>query len=948
VAHFPGRYTLGAGAVAGVLLTAVLAARAPQSAAPALDPQQPIPFDTAVRRGTLPNGITYFVRQNARPEKRVALRLAVKAGSLYEADDQQGLAHLIEHMAFNGSAHFKPGELVSYFESTGARLGPHVNAYTSFDETVYMLDLPTESKEIVARGLTALADFAGGLTLDPEEIDRERGVVIEEWRGRLGAGSRIRDQQLPVIYEQSRYAERIPIGKPEVLRTAPAARLRAFYDTWYQPNRIAIVVVGDIDASEIETGVRTAFGPLISRAPAVAPPDAKVPLIDGTRVNVAADPELTSSSIQWLRKRPKEGNSRVGDYRRTLVERLFTSMFNDRFGELARKPDAKFLSAGGGSDALSPTVSSFRLSARVADGGLTGGLTALQIEARRVLQHGFAASELDRAKRSLAAAYERAYNERDKNEHASFAREYVSYFLSGEPSPGIEYEYRLVRWALPAITLADVNALAKDRLSGEAQVILATAPLKDNARLPNEADIQRALDEGAAVAVVPWNDGASNRAIIDTLPTPGQVVARRQIADLGVTVATFSNGTEAWLKPTDFKNDQILFMLYAPGGASNASCDENLQIRFTTDYVGLSGLGRLSAVDLEKALAGTLAGAAPFIAMSTHGIQGSSAPADLETAMQLLHQTFKAPGDDPEAFALLKRQIEASVANRGRSPSQVFGEKYSEVNTSGHCSARPFTAEQLPLLDRVRMMASYKERFANAADFTLFMVGAFNIDQALPLLARYVGGLPSTGRKSATVKDAGIRFPTGVQRVSVKKGKEPRSQTVISFYADPSPDPMEQERVIAATAILQTVLRDSLREDLGQTYTVSVGLQQSLPQRGDGAIVVSFGAAPENIDAMADRVLREVKRLQEDGPPADLVANAKEGARRDYATALKQNMYWMRRLQTVHLLGGNPSDVPTRARRIDAVTVDAVRDTFRAFFPLDRYTVVTLRPEDRD
>lgn len=947
MAHLSRRRGLAAGAVVGLLLTAALAAQAPQPA-PAFDPQQSIPFDTAVRRGTLPNGVTYFIRQNARPEKRVALRLAVKAGSLHEADDQQGLAHLIEHMAFNGSAHFKPGELVSYFESTGARLGPHVNAYTSFDETVYMLELPTDSKDVVARGLTALADFAGGLTLDPGQIDRERGVVIEEWRGRLGAGSRIRDQQLPLIYEQSRYAERLPIGKPEILRTAPAARLRDFYDAWYQPDRIAIVVVGDLDAQQAEQGVREAFGGLVSRAPAGQPPDAKVPLFEATRVSIATDPELTSSSVQWLRKRPKDGNSRVGDYRRTIVEQLFTTMFNERFGELARKPGAMFLSAGSGSDSLSPTVSTFALSARVADGGLSGGLTALQIEARRVLQHGFAASELDRAKRSLAAAYERAYNERDKNEHGAFAREYVSYFLNGEPSPGIEYEHRLVQWALPGITRADVGALAQNRLGGNAQVILAMAPLKDGVRVPSDADLRRALDEGAAVAVMPWNDGASNRAIIDTLPTPGPVVSRRPLDDIGVTVVTFSNGTEAWLKPTDFKNDQILFMLYSPGGASNASCHENLQLRFTTDYVELSGLGGLSAVDLEKVLAGKLAGAAPFIAMSTHGIQGSSAPADLETAMQLLYQTFTAPGDDPNAFALLKRQIEASVANRGRSPGQVFGEKYAEVTTSGHCSALPFTAEQLPLLDRARMMASYKERFANAADFTLFVVGAFEIDQVLPLLARYVGGLPSTGRRTAAVKDAGVRFPAGVQRVAVKKGKEPRSQTVVSFYADPSPDPMEQERVIAATAILQTVLRDSLREDLGQTYTVSVGLRQSLPQRGDGAMTVSFGAAPENIDAMADRVLREVKRLQEEGPPADLVAKAKEGARRDYETALTQNMYWMRRLQTVHLLGGNPSDIRTRAERIDAVTADAVRDTFRRFFPLDRYTVVTLLPEDRN
>src|SRR5262249_6543716 len=320
----------------------------------------------------------YFIRQNARPEKRISLRLAVKAGSLFEADDQQGLAHLIEHMAFNGSAHFKPGELVSYFESTGARLGPHVNAYTSFDETVYMLDLPTDSQEVVSKGLTALADFAGGLTLDATEVDKERGVVIEEWRGRLGAGSRIRDKQIPVLYYNSRYAERVPIGKPDIIRNAPVARLRSFYDTWYRPERMAVMAVGGMSPETLEAAVRDNFGPLKARAGAGAPPHGHVPLSRGNRMSVPSDPEVTRSSVQLLRKRQADSDQLVGDYRRSLVETLFTRMFNDRLNEIIRKPDAKFLSAGIGSDSLSPTVDTFGLSARVPDGGLAGGLTALE------------------------------------------------------------------------------------------------------------------------------------------------------------------------------------------------------------------------------------------------------------------------------------------------------------------------------------------------------------------------------------------------------------------------------------------------------------------------------------------------------------------------------------------------------------------------------------------
>jgi zinc protease len=927
-----------------LLLSMAVSAQAPQPAAPAINLQQQMPFDAAVRTGTLPNGLKFFIRQNPRPEKRVALRLAVKAGSLFEADDQQGLAHLIEHMAFNGSTHFKPGELVSYFESTGARLGPHVNAYTSFDETVYMLDLPTDP-EIVAKGLTALADFGGGLTLDQAEVDKERGVVIEEWRGRLGAGSRVRDKQLPVLFYNSRYAERLPIGKPDVIRNAPAARLRAFYDTWYRPERMAIIAVGDMSPQDLETKIRETFGPLKTRAPAVAPPDASVPLYRETRTSVTADPEVTSSSVQLLRKRTKDSEQLIADYRRGLVENLFTRMFNDRLSEITRKADAKFLSAGAGSDSLSPAVDTFGLSARVVDGGIAAGLTALEIEARRAQQFGFTASELDRAKRWMTAFYERAYNERDKSESGSYAQEYLNYFLNGEPSPGIEYEHQIVQRLLPGITLDDVTSLARARLTGDDRVILAVTPQKDGVRVPSEADLQTAIGEGDKVALTPWNDGTSNRALIDKLPESGNIESRREIADLGVTVVKFANGVEAWLKPTDFKNDQVLFTMYASGGASLASCDDFLQARFATQYVGLSGLNGIKAIDLDKMLAGKLASASPFIQESTHGIQGSAAPAELETALQLLYQDFNAPGDDPEALALMKRQLEAAVANRGRSPGQVFGEKIAEINTTGHCTSKPFTADQIGQIDRAKMMALYKTRFSNAADFTFFMVGAFKVDGALPLLSRYLGGLPSTGRKTSQFKDIGVKFPEGVQRATVEKGREPRSQTAISFFADPPFDPMEQEKIIAATAVLETVLRDSLREDLGQTYTVSVGLDQSLPQRGDGYVAVNFGAAPENIEAMTERVLQAVKKLQAEGPSADLVSKAKEGAKRDYETALKQNAYWMRRLQTVHLLGGSPTDIITRAQRIDAVTPAAVQDVFQKYFPLDRYTVVTLVPE---
>ena len=380
-----------------------------QAAEPTLSATETIPFDAAVTRGTLANGLTYYIRKNTRPEKRVSMQLAVKAGSVDEENDQQGLAHFLEHMAFNGTKRFKPGELIAALESTGARLGPHVNAYTSFDETVYMFQLPTDKEGLVDKGLQALADFAGGIALDPKEVEKERGVVIEEWRGGLGAGSRLRDQQVPVLFYESKYAERLPIGKPEVLKTFAPDRLRAFYTKWYRPDRMAVVVVGDIEIGAMEALIKKEFGALSKPADAAPSRDYTVPLHNELLVKVATDPEATQSSVAVIGKRKRVLEETVGGYRRSLVRRLAFQMLNERFDELSRKPDAQFLNAGAYESGLSPSTSTVGLGVAVQEGKIHGGLTAAVIEANRAVQHGFGPGELYRAKKRITAAFDRAY-----------------------------------------------------------------------------------------------------------------------------------------------------------------------------------------------------------------------------------------------------------------------------------------------------------------------------------------------------------------------------------------------------------------------------------------------------------------------------------------------------------------------------------------------------------
>jgi len=912
--------------------------------APAVDLQAPLPFDPAVRTGTLPNGLTFYIRHNNRPEQRVLLRLAVKAGSIDEEDDQQGLAHFLEHMAFNGSEHFPPGELIEYFETFGARLGPHVNAYTSFEETVYMLTLPTDRPEVVQRGLVALADFAGGLMLDPDQIDRERGVVIEEWRAGLGAASRIRDRQIPVLYHDSRYADRLPIGDPEVLRTAPAGEFRDFYDRWYRPDRMAVVVVGDIDAEAMESAVRSTFGPLEARSTAPTGRDTAIPAHAETLVSIVADPEAARSSVSIVRKRPQPEERTVAEYRRALVERVLERALNERFEELARRPDARILGAGAGGGRMAPGVASFSLTAGVEDGRLVDGLTTLAIEANRARRHGIGPGELERARQWMRAFYERAFRERDKSESGSFAREYVSHFLTGEPAPGIEYEYELAQALLPAITAGDVSALARELLHDGSRVVLAVSPQKNGLRVPTEAEFDETLAAAAKVAVTPWADTTTTRELMEQVPEPAEVVSRRSMAQIGVTVVEFANGLEAWLKPTDFKNDEIVFTMYARGGASLAPPENYLDATFSAAYTRLAGAGGLKALDLQRQLAGRLVSAVPSVSLSTHGVSGSSVPADLELALQLLHQRVAAPGDDPDAFALLRRQLDAAVVNRRQDPQQQFEERLSLVNTSGHYVAEPVTPERVASLDRETMTRFFGERFADAGAFTLFMVGAFDLEQAIPLLARYAGTLPGSASADSGYRDVGLRFPASTGRAQVEAGREPRGQAVVSFFAEPSLDPVEQETVAAATTVLETVLRDILREELGQTYGVSVGLQHFWPQRGAGHVSVRFGADPENVESMTDRVLAEVKRLQQEGPTADLTNRAKQSAHRAHETAVRQNGYWLSRLQSSHLLGRDPAEIPRRPEFIDSVTPERIRQVFVKYFPLDRHTVVTLVP----
>ncbi len=939
--------------VAVVLLVTVVVANpwaqvaAPQ--APAIPPElaldRSLPVDTAVRTGRLPNGIRYFIRQNGRPAKRVSMRLAVNVGSLQEEPDQRGLAHFIEHMAFNGTENFKPGELVSFLESIGARFGPHVNASTSFDETIYMLDIPTDRPGYVDRGMLVLHDFAAGLSLLPAEVEKERGVVLEEWRGRLGAGSRLTDKQLPVIFQGSRYADRLPIGLPEVLKSAPRERLVAFYQKWYRPDNMAVIVVGDLPVDEAEQLVQKRFGVIPAAKGVAASVDASVPAHKGTLISMSTDPEAQGWSVSMAFKGKVEVDNTVRGYRKSLTEQLVSQMLNLRLAEISRRPNAPFLGAQAGGSNIGRTLELFEIEAAVPEGQITEGLAALMLEAKRMQQFGFSEEELNRAKAGLLAGYERAYKERGTAESPGLANEYVRHFLEQEPIPGIEFEYRIASTYLPTVTAAEASALAKGLITDENRVVLGVAPEKKDTPPPTPDMLRNAITRASAAPVERWADAASGRALVEKVPPAGRVASRREVADVGATVLTLSNGVEVWLKPTDFKNDQILFTAYAPGGSSLASPADYKNASFSTAMVGVGGLGGLSPVDLSKMLSGKIAQASPSITDYTQGISGSSTPKDLETALQLNYLAHTAPNMTPEVLDLIKRRLTGSLQNRDQNPRAVFGEKVEQVNTSNHYSAAALTLADVPTLNLDTMKSFYGARFANAADFTYFFVGAFTVDGITPLLEKWVATLPSQGKKTSAYRDMGVKFPAGIVKEEVKKGKEPAAQTVLSFFADPGFDEYEMHRARAATQVLSIRLREILREELGGTYGVSVGFNNSPPLKGYGAMVIQFGSSPENLDKLVSASLKEIERLKAEGPSLDDVNKVKEIERRDLETNARQNAYWMGSLQTVHMFGWDPGRINKRLERTESLTPEIVKTMFQKYFPMDRYTLVTLKPE---
>jgi len=919
------------------------AAQAARAARPSAPAAAALPTDPAVIVGRLPNGIRYYVRRNARPEHRAELRLVVNAGSVLEDPDQRGLAHFVEHMAFNGTRRFPKQAIVDYIERVGMRFGADLNASTSFDETIYQLQVPTDTAAILARGLDILEDWAHGITFDSLEVEKERGVVVEEWRSGLGASSRVRDKQFPVLFRGSRYAERLPIGERRTLETAPRAALVRFYRDWYRPDLMAVIAVGDFDPQTMVRMIRERF----SRIPPRPSPRPRtlfqVPDHDSTLTAVVTDPELTTASVGVYYKQPARATRTVADWRQRIVEGLYTQMLNQRLFELTQAPDAPYIGAGSQQGSFVRTKEVYFLGAGVRPGGIVRGLEAVLTEAARVDRHGFTAPELERAKRDYLRAVEQAYDERDKSESGSFAGAYVAHFLEAEPIPGIAEEWRLAQRLVPTITLAEVNRAARGWITDRNRVILASAPTSDSL-MPDARALQAVFRRVDAADVVAYADSVSDEPLIANPPAPAAVVRTERDTVLGTWSWTLANGVRVIAKPTDFKADEVLLDGFGPGGATTAPDSLELDASFASTVVMVSGVGTHSLVSLQKKLAGTAAQAAPSIGDEWEEISGQASPKDLETLFQLVHLYVTAPRLDSAAATSFLQRLRAVLANRVNDPESAFQDTLAVTLANHHPRARPLTAARLDSVSLSRALRFYRERFADVGDFTFIVVGAVKPDSVLALARRYLGTLPASGRQDRW-RDLGIRPPAGVVERVVRRGTEPKAQTRIVFHGDFEESPANRYALYALADVLEIKLRERLREALGGTYGASVGASIERVPRSSYGVSVDFGSAPERADELTRAVFAEIDSIKTHGPaPADL-EKVKETMRRERETNLERNEWWLAQLAAYARNGDDPRRILTNARLIDALTPAAVQEAARRWLDTGRYVKVVLLPQ---
>lgn len=876
-------------------------------------PMQTLPVDKNVRIGKLDNGLTYYIRHNALPEKRVEFHIAQKVGSILEEPQQRGLAHFLEHMAFNGTKNF-PGDetglgIVPWCETKGIKFGTNLNAYTSIDKTVYRIsNVPTDNVSVVDSCLLILHDWSSAINLADKEIDKERGVIREEWRSRNSGMLRVYTDLLPTIYQGDKYADCMPIGSIDVINNFPYKDIRDYYHKWYRPDLQGIVIVGDIDVDTVEAKLKAVFADV--QKPVNPAERTYYPVTDNKEpiVAIGTDKEVDDPSIEIYFKQdatPDSEKNNVGYLASQYMTSMISSMLNARLSELVQSANPPFTRASSyySDFFVAKTKEAFALSASSKADGIETALKTLLQETERARRFGFTESEYARARANYLQSLESAYNEREKTKHGSYVREYVQNFLNGEPIPGIEAEYAMMNQLAPNIPLQAMNMVMQQLVPDSNQVVIIAGPAKEGLKYPTKEEVINLLKGMKDLDLQAYVDKVSDEPLMKEAPKGGKIISEKEGDIYGSTKLVLSNGVTVYVKKTDFKADEIRMKGTSLGGKSIFPDKDALNFAVMDNVIAVGGLGNFSQVDLTKVLAGKKVSVNAGLGATTENVFGTCSPKDFETMMQLTYLTFTTPRKDAEAFESFKNRMKAQLESAQANPLSSINDSLQKAMYNNHPRVVMMKPEMVDQIDYDRILEMYNDRFKDASDFTFYFVGNIDLETAKPLIAEYLGALPAINRKE-TFKDTKMSIRKGVYKNEYAKEQQTPTATIVFLYSGKAPYTLKNDILLSfATQVLDMVYTEEVREKEGGTYGVNCfGDLQKYPKE-QLLLQIVFQTDPAKKDKLAGIVVDELKKLAAEGPSDVHLQKVKEYMLKKYADNQKENGYWMNNLNDYFYYG---------------------------------------------
>uniref|UniRef100_UPI003217338A M16 family metallopeptidase n=1 Tax=uncultured Draconibacterium sp. TaxID=1573823 RepID=UPI003217338A len=895
---------------------------------------QPVPVDAAVRIGKLENGMTYFIRHNEEPKERVSFYMIQNVGALLEDDNQNGLAHFLEHMAFNGTEHYPGKGFLDYLEKNGVAFGRNINAYTAFNETVYNLsDVPSTREGLIDSCLLVLHDWSDFLLLTDEEIDAERGVISEEWRTRRNADFRLRNKWFPVVFEGSKWAERDVIGDLDVIKNHDYNTLRKFYHDWYRTDLQAIAIVGDIDVDQVEAKVKALFSPIPAVENAQPRPEFEIPNHSDTKFVLATDKEATRSSVTIYikHKGTKAADKNIGYLREDYISNLLNQMTGDRIQELLQKGNPPFVSGG-------VQVGGFVRGYDVAYISITAnpdkedeGLKAIYTEAQRVVRHGFTEGELNRAKVNLLTYMESAYKQRDKISNDKYASAIKDYFLTGEPLTDPEFDWQFGQAILETITLADVNALAKKMIVPENRAIVISGPEEGVKHLTQE-ETMAILAEVEQSEIAPYEDTAEAASLIEGELPGAKIVSTKQLKELDAVEWTLANNAKVIYRHADYEKDQVILKAYSPGGSSLFNSNDLYASMMLGQFMDAFGVGDFDAITLKKMLTGKKVGLSINLGDLTEGFSGSSTPKDFETMMQLLYLQFSNPRFDLEAYDALKSRYVAVLSNMANNPKKIMSDSINHIVTNYNERTKLMNANMFDEISFEQMEKLYNDRFKDVGDFTFFIVGNIEEQVANEMAVKYIGSLKDLPREEQWV-DNKVRMPKGKTEKKIEVPLQTEKANVNIFIRkEMAYTPASNLELSVLKAILRLRYTEEVREKEGGTYGVSVGSSSFQYPYARKTLQMNFDTDPEKADHLKSIIFREVEKIVESGPTQEDLDKVVLNMKKERVQAKEHNNYWMTVLFNQYYLGFNTDAKENFENILDGLTIKQIQKFAKEFY----------------